>query len=333
MDKNVKVFIKDFDEILEEHWDVDTETIDKLADENGDLYATSLIEKGEKKYYFLKKQMWDTLEEVEDIFSHTNVPDVIKEEMAHNVVKRRKSQHDNPSSKSDILQLKITDIIENIDLYLAEMRKNDDKTELPKQLANYIWNFFRDVSPDKEKLKSLAIFLVDHTYRYSSFATQVDDYTRVYFATVITELWDSIQSRGVDIFYILDNELREDRFLLTIQLFALSGIAVVFPYMIKGKYHEYMTVEDQAKWALSFTPEDFDPMKITITMDSSEFLREEETLDLIKQYMKHKRNIAYIEKDSTVNYLDRVQKIAKDSKYQSIFRNKEPKDPRVVVIS
>ncbi len=333
MNKKNKVFIKDFDEILEEYWDVDIETIDKLADENGDLYATSVIENGEKKYHFLKKHLWDVQEEIEDIFLHTNVPDVIKEEMALKVVERSKSQHDSPSGKSDTLLLKITDIIEKIDLYLAEMRKNDDKTELPKQLTNYIWNFFRDVSPDKEKLKSLAIFLVDHTYRYSSSATQVDDYTRAYFATVITEFWDAIQSRGVDIFYILDNELREDRFLLTIQLFALSGIAVVSPYMVKGKYHEYMTVEEQAKWALSFSSEDFNPMKVTITMDSSEFLREEETLDLIKKYMKHKRNIVYLEKDNTVNYLDEVQKIAKDSKYISIIRNNAPEDPNVTLIS
>lgn len=227
---------------------------------------------------------------------------------------------------------KITDLVDNIDLYLAEMRKNDDKVELPKELTSYTRNFFRDVNPDKDKLTSLAIFLVDHIYRYSAAAMQVDDYTKIYFTSVIAELWDAIQSRGVDIFYILDNSLREDRFLLTIQLFALSGIAVVSPYVVKGKYHQFMTVEEQAKWALSFTPEDFDPNKITLTMDSSEFLRQEETLDLLKKYMKKTRNIAYIEKDDSVNYLDEVQSIAKNSDYVSILRNNAPDDPHVTTL-
>lgn len=228
---------------------------------------------------------------------------------------------------------KITDIIDNIDLYLTEMREKDDKKELPKQLNNYIWSFFRDVNPDKEKLKSLAIFLIDHTYRYAADAAQIDDYTRIYFSTVITELWDALQARGVDTFYILDNELREDRLMLTIQLFALSGVAVVTPYALKGNYHKYMTIEEQANWALSFDTKDFDPKKYTMTIDSSEYLRNAEVIDLIKEYMKHTRNIAYIEKDDSVNYLEEVQQLAKDSKYISILRNKAPDNPNVTVIN
>lgn len=232
----------------------------------------------------------------------------------------------------DLQPKKITDIIDNIDLYLEEMRSKDDKIELPKELNNYIWNFFRDVNPDKEKLESLAIFLADHTYRYSVAANQLDDYTRIYFTTVITKLWDAIQDRGVDTLYILDNEIREDRLMLTIQLFALSGVAVVTPYALKGSYHKYMTIEEQAKWALTFNSDDFDPKKYTVTIDSSEDLRNMEVIDLIRKYMKHTRNIAYIEKDSSVNYLDNVRKLAKESKYLSVFRSQAPEDPRVTVL-
>lgn len=228
---------------------------------------------------------------------------------------------------------KITDIIDNIDLYLTEMRKKDDKKELPKQLNNYIWSFFRDVNPEKEKLKSLAVFLADHTYRYAANVMLTDDYTSIYFASVITELWDTIQARGVDMFYILDNEIREDRLMLTIQLFALSGVAVVTPYMIKKSYHKYTTIEEQAKWALSFDGDDFDPKKYTMTIDSSEILRNMEVIDLIKEYMKHTRNIVYIEKDDTVNYLEEVQQLVKNSKYMSVLRNKTPDDPNVIVIN
>jgi hypothetical protein len=225
---------------------------------------------------------------------------------------------------------RITDIIDNIDIYLAEMRKRDDKIELPKHLTDYIWNFFRDVNPDKEKLQGLSVFLVDHIYRY----TQVDDYSRIYFASVITKLWDAIQDRGVDTFYILDNEIREDRLMLTIQLFALSGVAVVTPYAIKDSYQKYMTLEEQAKWVLSFDTEDFDPKKYTITIDGGgDVVRGMDVIDLLKEYMRHTRNIAYIEKDDSVNYLEEVQQLAKDSKYMSVLRNKAPDDPNVIVIN
>lgn len=228
---------------------------------------------------------------------------------------------------------KITDLIDNIDLYLKEMREKHDKVEIPKWLNQYAWNFFRDTNPDKEKLKSLAIFLADHIYRYAAHVPLIDDYTKIYFATVFTELWDTIQSRGVDTFYILDNTLREDRFNLTIQLFALTGVAIVAPYFILGKYLKYMTTEEQAKWVLSFHNEAFDPKKYSMTIDSSDYLREMEVLDLIKKYMEKTRNIIYIEKDSSVNYLDKVIDIAKNSKYTSVLRNQAPDDPNVISIN
>ncbi len=227
----------------------------------------------------------------------------------------------------------ITDLVENIDLFLEEMRGNQDLKEIPNSLTNYIWGYFRDINPDKEKLKVLALFLADRTYRYAAEVRLIDEYTKMYFASVFTVLWDTIQSRGVDTFYILDNELRDDKFMLTILFFALSGVAVVTPYVVKGSYQKYMTIEEQAGWALSFTAEDFDPKKYSITLDSSEILRNIEIIDLIREYMTHTRNILYIEKDSTVNYLEEVKKIATESKYMSIFRNKAPTDPNVIVLN
>jgi hypothetical protein len=88
-----------------------------------------------------------------------------------------------------------------------------------------------------------------------------------------------------------------------------------------------MTPEEQAKWALSFTKEDdLDHKKVTITMDA-EPIRYVDTINLLEKYMKGLRNIVYIEKDATVNYLDQVQQIAKNSKYFCIFRNRSPEDP------
>lgn len=227
----------------------------------------------------------------------------------------------------------ITDLLDNIDLYLEEMRKTEDKRTIPASLKNYIWNYFRDVPLDKDKLKILAPYASDMIYRYSTSVMAVDDYTRLYFAVVLTEFWDTLQSRGIDTFYILDNEIREDRFNLAIQFFALSGFAVVTPYMVQGQYLKYMTIEEQVKWVLSFNAESFDPKKLIITMDSSEDLRYVETESLIKKYMSQTRNIVYIEKDASVNFLDDIKKLAKDSKYMAIFRNLAPEDHNIEVLN
>lgn len=227
----------------------------------------------------------------------------------------------------------LVDLIDKIDIYLEKMRINKDMTEIPKKLSGYRWFYFRDVNPDKETLKGMALYLVDHMYRYISYARAVDDYTRIYFATVFGELWETIQSRGVDVFYILDNELQEDRFMLTVQLFALSGFAIVTPYFVKGTYHKYMTTEEQAKWVLSFTSDDFDPMRKVMTIDSSgDVVRFIDTESLLEKHMKHLRNIIYIEKDASVNFLEDIKKIAKHSQYLSLFRNHAPNMPQITVL-
>ncbi len=90
-----KVYIKDINnQVSEEFWDIPIETIEKFKDENGNLYAIFVIENGEKKHYFLKKDLWDAQEELDDIFLRSNIPDVIKEEMAKNVIKRKIKQRD-----------------------------------------------------------------------------------------------------------------------------------------------------------------------------------------------------------------------------------------------
>lgn len=234
---------------------------------------------------------------------------------------------------TSLIPKKITDLIDNIDEYLEEMRINSDIKAIPNELNEYMWMYFRDINPDKEKIKLLAVFLIDHIYRYAADLDKLDNYTQIYFGTVITKLWDTIQSRGIDTFYILDNEIRDDRFHLTVQLFALSGIAVVFPYFVKGQYLTPLSVTEQAKWAMSFTQDDFDSNKVVITVDPHSEARWNELSSLILEYMSHTRNIVYIEKDASINFLDRVIKIAKESKYIVVFRNKAPQDPNVTLLS
>lgn len=188
------------------------------------------------------------------------------------------------------------DLIDNLEVYIAEMRETEDMETIPKWLKQYAWNYFRDVSMDKKDLQRMAVFVVDRTYRIiSNDMTMMDNYTKSYFASVMPYLWDALQNRGIDTFYIVDNEIKEDRFHVVTELFRFTGMGVVTPYGEDGNL-EYEVVKKQ-----------------------------------IKDYMGPVRNIMYIEKDASINYLDRVKDIAKESKYLCIFRNHATDDPNVEV--
>ncbi len=57
----------------------------------------------------------------------------------------------------------------------------------------------------------------------------------------------------------------------------------------------------------------------------------EEVEKLIKDYMTQVRNIMYVEKDASVNYLEKILNIAKESNYLCVFRNKAPNDSNIEV--
>lgn len=192
---------------------------------------------------------------------------------------------------------RITDLLDNAEIYIAEMRATEDMETIPKALKQYAWGYLRNTELNKELLHRWAIFVADKTYRVISDIEVLDNYTRAFFARIMPYLWDRLQDRGVDIFYILDNKLCEDRFRAVVELFELTGMAVVTPYGEHGNL-EYEEVEKK-----------------------------------IKDYMAPIRNIMYIEKNANINYIDKVIKLAKESKYLVIARNKAPSDSKVVVLN
>jgi hypothetical protein len=127
--------------------------------------------------------------------------------------------------------------------------------------------------------------------------TTVDRYTYAYFAKVIPLLWDTLQDRGVDTFYILDNAIRKDRFTLYESLFSLTGAAVISPYTERGEIKDYSKVKRQITACIAKT-----------------------------------RNIIYIEKDDEANYLDKVSSIATATDYFVIFRNQGPESTEVEIL-
>lgn len=189
----------------------------------------------------------------------------------------------------------ITDVIEYIELYVEEMRRTEDMETIPAHLKQYVWEYFRETKLTKELLETLAMYVVDKSYRVISQITLLDNYTRVFFATIIPFVWDKLQDRGIDIFYILDNELPDDRFQCITELFSLTGMAVVKP-SVEGKPLEYSEIEKQ-----------------------------------LKDYMAPRRMIMYVEKDSSVNYLEEVMKLTKGSGYLRILRNRTPDDSHIFV--
>lgn len=193
--------------------------------------------------------------------------------------------------------LSIIDVIDRAEEYISEMREKKDMETIPKYLKQYAWEYFREVKLDEDKLKSLAIYVIDKIYRITAEMTISDVYTKSFYAKILPFFWDTFQNRGIDVFFVVDNTFNNDgKFELIIELFSLSGIAVVTPNGDRNL--EYAEVEKQ-----------------------------------VKDYIAPVRMIMYIERDDSVNYLDKIIEIAKKSNYLCIFRNKPSKDPHIEIIS
>jgi len=89
--KGKKVLIKDISgEITEEYWELDDNIVERFADEDGVVYAISVFEEGVLKHYFLKKNTWQNLEEIETVVSNRNLPEVVKQGLVQAIMDREK---------------------------------------------------------------------------------------------------------------------------------------------------------------------------------------------------------------------------------------------------
>lgn len=192
---------------------------------------------------------------------------------------------------------KISDLIDNIEFYIEKMRSTRDMDVVPEMLRQYAQGYFKDVPLDDKAVQALALFTMDKTYRISASLEIMDNYTRAYYAKVIPHFWDYLHSKGQSIFYIVDNTFRNDgKFEAVTELFALTGIAVIAPYGADGPL-PYEEVERE-----------------------------------IKRNIDEKRITLYIEKDATVNYLDRVKELGVTPGYLTIYRSKASVNPNVEIL-
>jgi hypothetical protein len=188
---------------------------------------------------------------------------------------------------------KITDLAEFAGDYIEFMRATPQSSTCDF-LVRYAADFFADVAVTEVQLKALTTMFVDRIYRFSADLIVLDSAVTTYFATVTRYVLDFAAARGVRILYILDNELRNDRFELACQLLFLAGVFVVAPYRIDG----------------TAMPVD-------------------EALSALKIELLAGRHVAYIEKDATANYLGQVLDAARLTTWHVIFRNQAPTNPEV----
>ena len=188
---------------------------------------------------------------------------------------------------------KLTDLMDYAEEYMAGLSELESGNQVIDTVINFIDAYLENVPMKQEVLETIAIFIADHTYRFAMTVTTFRPReAEAFFSLLMRYFWDSVRARDVGVFYVLDNTLREDRFRLVCDLFTWSGFAVITPYA-----------------------EGFD---------------EAELKRLVEGYLAEGRNIAYIEKDASCNYLDRAVALAKVSGHTAVFRNRGPEDQRVL---
>ena len=128
-----------------------------------------------------------------------------------------------------------------------------------------------------------------------------DIHTDGYFGTVISQLFKELSQKGVFVFFILDNSLRDDRFKLTVELYKSVGFRVIYPYAI-----------DKFEYSPKHTK-----------LPSADYKTIERDID---EAVGKKKHILYVEKDESVNYLSKVLQIGEEyqNQYVCIFRNTAP---------
>ncbi len=96
--------------------------------------------------------------------------------------------------------------------YIARMRVDDDFNTIPGRLIRFNEKIFGNKEISKDQLRQLAVYAIDYIYRFAADVELEDAYTIMYFKNVIARLMKSLQENGIEIFYILDNEIQGNRF-------------------------------------------------------------------------------------------------------------------------
>ena len=188
---------------------------------------------------------------------------------------------------------KITDLAEYAGDYIDFIRATPEN-DACGILVNYAANFFTDIPVTDRQLDALILMFVDRIYRYAAALEIKDAAVTTYFGKVTRYVLDLAAARGARIFYVLDNEIRSDRFKLAIELMFRAGVFVVTPYNTDGTVMEFADV-----------------------------------CHALDVELKAGRHVAYIERDASVNHLRSVIDFARSTDRAVFLRNQAPTSPEV----
>jgi hypothetical protein len=196
----------------------------------------------------------------------------------------------------------IKEIVSRADEYILYMREHLQSTgAFMDFLEQYIKDYFHQPSLDDLELRKTAVELVDTMYCGISNLLIRDIHTNAYFGIIINRLFYELAQQKVLVFYILDNQLRDDRFKVAIELFGVSHFSAIHPYAAEK-------LEDGDGYS---------------QLPGKEYKVVEKEIDDAVAQNKH---ICYIEKDSSVNYIRNVLRLAElcQNEYLCVFRNQPP---------
>ena len=180
--------------------------------------------------------------------------------------------------------------------FIEKMRQAGDEVYWPQIVTDSIQAAFDKIPfSEVDSLKLMAGSAQDTLYRHIMQLSFIDGYTYSYCLKVLRYFFSQLTARGIRTYYVLDNTLREDRLIATLELFAESGILPICP-----RY-------DGFDWEVLSTR--------------------------IRAGLDHIGHVAYIEPDNEVNYLSEAKQMASDVPCVATFRNLAPDDPILTVIS
>ena len=195
---------------------------------------------------------------------------------------------------------KINDVVNNLHVILSALRDmtEDEAINTLHSIDGFISNYFSNSNIDDLDLKKVLVEMVDELYIKIMEFEVMDKFTNVYFKTILKNLFANFAQKEIFAFFVLDNELRDDRFKLVYELFNEISFTVISPYSFEK---------------LSFSDE-------YTTLSSITYKKVEQFIDKAKTEKQH---IFYVEKDSSVNYLKDILALAEEfqSEYVCIFRN------------
>jgi hypothetical protein len=195
-----------------------------------------------------------------------------------------------PSVEADCL-----DVLVAFPAAIDRMRASADPSAIPQAMTAHTLDAFARADRAKIDLRLIAVGAQDTLYRNIVELSVMDQYTVAYVRDAIRHFFEQLSARDMPTYFVLDNELRVDRFQAVIHLFELAAIQVVTP------------ARDGDDWG---------------TLEAK-----------IRRYVQSKAHVAYVEPSAVFNYISKACDLSRHLGCVASFRNEAPSSPQLSVLS